>query len=90
MAQIDWHQKGHDYAYSWEPGNKLPEFPDDTAKQQFTDGYKDELREIWVGRSKSNSLIAEAVHETLPRQYKNCTFQLVVHGNRVLGYRYTV
>lgn len=49
----------------------------------------DELREIWVGRLKSNSLLAEAVHETLPRQFKNCTFQLVVHGKRVLGYRYT-
>ena len=40
MAQIDWHQKGHDYAYNWAPGSKLPEFPDDTAKQHFTDGYK--------------------------------------------------
>lgn len=50
----------------------------------------DELREIWVGLSKSNSLLAEAVHEALPRQYKNCTFQLVVHGKRALGYRYTV
>lgn len=50
----------------------------------------DELREIWVGRSKSNSLLAEAVHETLPRKFKNCTFQLVVHGKRVLGYRYSV
>ena len=40
MAQIDWHQKGHDYAYSWTPDSKLPEFPDDTAKQHFTDGYK--------------------------------------------------
>lgn len=50
----------------------------------------DELREIWVGRLKSNSLLAEAVHETLPRQFKNCTFRLVVHGKRVLGYWYTV
>ena len=49
----------------------------------------DELREIWVGCTKSNSLIAESVHEALPRQTKNCTFQLVVHGKRVLGYRYT-
>ena len=40
MAQIDWHQKGHDYAYSWTPDSKLPEFPDDTAKQHFTDGYR--------------------------------------------------
>lgn len=48
----------------------------------------DELREIFVGLSKSNSLLAEAVHETLPRQLKNCTFQLVVHGKRVRGYRY--
>ena len=38
MAQIDWHQKGHEYAYSWTPDSKLPEFPDDTAKQHFTDG----------------------------------------------------
>ena len=50
----------------------------------------DELREIVVVRPKSNSLLAEAVHEALPRQLKNRTFQLVVHGNRVLGYRYTV
>ena len=49
----------------------------------------DELREIFVGRSKSNSILAEAVHETLPRQLKRCAFQLVVHGKRVLGYRYT-
>lgn len=40
MAQIYWHQKGHDYAYNWTKDSKLPEFPDDTAKQQFTDGYK--------------------------------------------------
>ena len=50
----------------------------------------DELREIWVGRLKSNSILAEAVHEAMPRQFKNCTFQLVVHGKRSLGYRYTV
>jgi len=49
----------------------------------------DELREIWVGRSKSNSLLAEAVHEALPRKLNHCAFQLVVNGKRVLGYRYT-
>ena len=49
----------------------------------------DELREIFVGRSKSNSILAEAVHVTLPRQLKNCVFQLVVHGKRVRVYRYT-
>lgn len=50
----------------------------------------DELREIWVGRLKSNSILAEAVNDALPRQFKNRTFQLVVHGKRSLGYRYTV
>jgi len=49
----------------------------------------DALREIVVGRSKSNSILAEAVHEALPRKLKKCSFQLVVHGKRVLGYRYT-
>lgn len=46
----------------------------------------DALREILVGRLKSNSLLAEAVHEALPNKLKNCTFQLVVHGKRVRGY----
>jgi len=49
----------------------------------------DELRAIWVGIPKSNSILAEAVHEALPRKLKYCTFQLVVHGKRVKGYRYT-
>jgi len=49
----------------------------------------DELREIVLVREKSNSLLAEAVHESLPRRFKNCTFQLVVHGKRAAGYRYT-
>ncbi len=49
----------------------------------------DELREIFVGLSKSNSLLAEAVHETLPRQLKNCSFKLVVYGKRVREYRYS-
>ncbi len=47
------------------------------------------LREITVGRIKSNSIIAEAVHEALPRKLKNSTFQLVVYGLRVKGYRYS-
>lgn len=48
----------------------------------------DALREIVVVHSKSNSILAEAVHEALPRKFKNCAFQLVVHGKRVKGYRY--
>lgn len=41
MTQIDWEQRGHDYAYNWESGKShLPEFPDDKAKEQFTAGYK--------------------------------------------------
>lgn len=49
----------------------------------------DALREIMVGRIKSNSILAEAVHEALPRKLTNCSFQLVVNGKRVKGYRYT-
>ena len=49
----------------------------------------DTRREIMVGRIKSNSILAEAIHEALPRKLANCTFQLVVHGKRVKGYRYT-
>ena len=40
MAQIDWNQKGQDFAENWARGSQLPEFPDDTAKEQFTEGYK--------------------------------------------------
>lgn len=51
--------------------------------------YWDALREIVLVRSKSNSIIAEAVHEALPRKLKKCSLQLVVHGKRVRGYLYT-
>ena len=38
MAQIDWHQKGHDYAYNWE----MEKFPNRTAACNYVDGYEDE------------------------------------------------
>ena len=43
MAQIDWNQKGQDFAENWARGSQLPEFPDDTAKEQFTE-WLEQLR----------------------------------------------
>lgn len=40
----------------------------------------DNLGKITVGRLKSNSIIAEAVHETLPRVLKGTAIILVVHS----------
>jgi hypothetical protein len=52
MAQIDWNQKGHDYAENWVRGEShLPEFPDATAKEQFTEGY----RTGWWNRGKNDA-----------------------------------
>ena len=47
----------------------------------------DTLGKITVGRDKSNSIIAEAVNETLPRVIKGTVIILVAHGpNRARRY----
>jgi hypothetical protein len=39
MANENWHDKGHDYAYNWKRGNMLPVFPSEKEKEEFTEGY---------------------------------------------------
>lgn len=52
MATIDWNQKGQNYAENWVRGSShLPEFPDASAKEQFTDGYK----VGWWNRGKNDA-----------------------------------
>lgn len=52
--------------------------------------YWDTLGKITVGRAKSNSILAEAVHETLPRVLKGTAIVLVVHRpKRVCRYDFS-
>ena len=50
MPQIDWNEKGHDYAYNWTKDSQLPEFPDETAKDDFEDGCE----AGWFDRGKDD------------------------------------
>lgn len=71
MAQIDWNQKGQDFAENWASGSQLPEFPDDTAKEHFTEGYK----VGWWNRGKND---AQAGREHL-KKFPNRTALFSYH-----------
>lgn len=63
MAQIDWEQQGQDYAENWVRGTShLPEFPDDSAKEQFTEGYKIG----WWNRGKNDAKAGRAQFKDFP------------------------
>jgi hypothetical protein len=36
---MDWNEQGRIFAQTWEPGTRLPEFPNEQAKKDFTEGY---------------------------------------------------
>ena len=50
---------------------------DTWTKVHLTDGKS--VHTFWIGGVKSNSLLAEAVHEALPRVLKDKTITLVVY-----------
>lgn len=50
MAQINWNEKGHDFAYEWTKDSVMPSFPDDKAKQDFEDGCETG----WFDRGKDD------------------------------------
>ena len=37
--EVNWEEAGNKFAHEWEPGKKLPEFPSEQAKKDFTEGY---------------------------------------------------
>ncbi len=55
MAQIDWHQKGHDYATNWTKDSTLPEFPDAQAKEDFESGCETGWFDRGMDDVRSNS-----------------------------------
>ena len=66
--------------------DKFNKSSDTWTKVHLIDGKS--VHTIWIGGVKSNSLLAEAVHEALPRVLKGKTITLVAYQTRRKVYTY--
>ena len=66
--------------------DKFNKSTDTWTKVHLIDGKA--VHTFWVGGVKSNSLLAEAVHEALPRVLKGKTITLVAYHKRRTVYTY--
>ena len=66
--------------------DKFNKSTDTWTKVHLIDGKA--VHTFWVGGVKSNSTLAEAVHEALPRVLKGKTITLVAYGKRRAVYAY--
>ena len=67
---MDWHEKGNKFAHEWEPGKKLPEFPSEQAKSDFTEGYATG----WWERGNDDAKMGRYPIKTFPSKVAGCNY----------------